>query len=372
MSNHQDSCTALGIGIMSGTPTILWGNPGQGKTAVLNQIADEYGMHMETVIASIREPSDFAGLPVVDAATGTVRLAPPNWAQRLKDSENGLVFYDEISTAPPAVQAALLRLILDNCVGDLQMPPGIRTVAAANPADIAAGGWELAPPMANRFLHLTWNLTADVVRDGFSVGWPSITLPNPEAQDVTRLVAEAKMLVGAFLGALPELVTQMPDSSEGSNLAFPTPRSWEQAATLYGFAMACGANSNVVQMLLTGSVGLAATGQFITYAADLDLPDPEVLLRNPERFVVPSDRGDKVYAIAASVYSAMANDNTPERWVACGRILAAVANANHADIAYTYGTRWANNRAGLAVPHAETVEALGPILTELGRWIQEG
>lgn len=375
MSDHQDTCTALGISIMANVPVILWGNPGQGKTSVLNEIADRYDMHLETVIASVREPSDFAGLPVVDAATGTVTLAPPRWARNLADhamaSDNalGIVFYDEISTAPPAVQAAMLRPILDNCVGDFQMPETVRTVAAANPADIAAGGWDLAPPMANRFLHLTWNLPADVVRDGFSVGWPTVDLPKPDPADVERLVRESRILVGSFVGARPELLTKMPSSTEG-NLGYPTPRSWEQVATLYGWAMACGANSDVVRMLVTGSVGVSATGEFLTYVANLDLPDPEELLAHPEKFVVPSERPDKVYAIVASVFSAMVNKNSKERWVNAGRILAAVANAGHADIAFTYGVRWTKNRVETATPHPETVAALGPVLTELGRLIK--
>lgn len=372
MSNHLDTCTALGIGIMANVPTILWGQPGQGKTSVLNQMAEDYKMHMETVIASVREPSDFAGLPVVDSATGTVRLAPPGWAQRLKDAVNGIAFYDEISTAPPAVQAALLRPVLDNCVGDLDMGRSIRTVAAANPADIAAGGWDLAPPMANRFLHLDWNLPADVVRDGFSVGWPTIELPYPDANDVENRVASAMILVGSFIGARPELVTRVPDTSEDSGLAFPTPRSWEQAAKLYGYALACGANGNVIQLLLAGSVGIGATGEFIAYVANLDLPDPEKLLADPESFVPPRDRGDKMYATVASVYAAMSNNNSKDRWIACGRILAEVANSGHADIAYTYGSRWANERVESAIPHPDTVKALTPVLGELGRIIKAG
>lgn len=369
MGNYKQTCDALAIGIMANVPTLLWGPPGQGKTSVLNKIAEDYEMHMETIIASVREPSDFAGLPIVDAATGSVALAPPNWALRLKDRGKGIAFYDEISTAAPATQAALLRPILDNCVGDCQMPAEIRTVGAANPADIAAGGWDLAPPMANRFLHLQWTLSADIVREGFSVGWPTIELPHPDDADVRRLTAESKILVGTFLGSRPELLTKMPDSSEQGNLAFPTPRSWEQAAKLYGYALACGADTEVIQMLLNGSVGTSATGEFITFVANLDLPDPEVLLRNPDSLVVPSDRGDKVYAILASVYAALSNNPTPERWINAGQIIGKIADAGHGDIAFTFGRRWAKARPDGAMPKPETVKSLGPILSELGKLV---
>lgn len=367
---HVDNCTALAVGIVSGVPTLLWGPPGQGKTSIINAIARQYSLHLETIIAAIREPSDFAGLPIVDSVTKTVSLAAPSWAQRLVDHEGGMAFYDEISTAPPATQAALLRPILEGWVGDVKLPDGVRTVAAANPADIAAGGWDLAAPLANRFLHLNWTLEADVIRDGFSTGWGEVELPQPDPEKVDALFREAKILVGAFIGARPELATRLPDSSDEAGRAWPSPRSWEQVAKLYAFANACDprlVNSNVVQMLVTGSVGVAAAGEFIAYVAQMDLPDPEDLLNDPESFRAPSDRGNKMYAICASVYSAVANNLTPERWINCGTILAKIADGGGADIAFSTGQKWTGIRPANAMPTSETVAALGPVLQELGR-----
>lgn len=55
---------------------------------------------MEAVIGSIREPGDFSGLPVIrDEET---RFAPPRWARRLAAAGSGLLFLDELTTAPPA------------------------------------------------------------------------------------------------------------------------------------------------------------------------------------------------------------------------------------------------------------------------------
>src|SRR4029078_2125098 len=126
----------------------------------------------ETVIASIREPADFAGLPVVSGAGATVAVefAPPRWARRLAAVETGLLFFDEISTAPPAVQAALLRVVLERTVGDLALPEGVAVVAAANPPEQGADGGGLTPPLANRFCHLDWPVDARAVADGFSGG----------------------------------------------------------------------------------------------------------------------------------------------------------------------------------------------------------
>jgi hypothetical protein len=65
--------------------------------------AEADGVPCETVIGSLREPSDFADLPVV--ADEGVRLEPPSWAKRLQAAQAGYLFLDELSTSPPAVQA---------------------------------------------------------------------------------------------------------------------------------------------------------------------------------------------------------------------------------------------------------------------------
>ena len=113
---------ALRIGIGARVPMLLWGAPGVGKTTVVRQLAENSQLPCELVIASIREPADFSGLPVVGADGRSVHLAPPAWATRLAEAGRGLLFLDEISTAPPAVQAALMRVVLERTVGELQLP----------------------------------------------------------------------------------------------------------------------------------------------------------------------------------------------------------------------------------------------------------
>jgi hypothetical protein len=374
---HTDTCNALGVALLANVPVILWGPPGQGKSSVIQELAAGMDAHLETVIASIREPSDFAGLPIVDPATRTASLAAPSWAIRLRDAvleegRLGIQFYDEVSTAPPATQAALLRPILEGVVGDLRLPDGVRTVAAANPPDVAADGWDLAPPVANRFLHLTWELDADTVREGFSTGWPSVGVPVVDEDAVRVLLDQTLALVGVFLGSKPELVTQMPRSSEEAGRAFPTPRSWEMAARLYAHARAAAVNSTVVTMLLAGTVGITAGGMFLNYLRELDLPDPETLLADPDALVVDRRRTDQTYAVAASVWAATSARNTPERWVNCGLVLAGIADAGSADIAFSYGRLWAAARPAGAMPTPRIVRGLAPILQELDLLVGKG
>ena len=142
MSPSQPAVEALGVAVAARVPVLLWGAPGTGKTSAIRAMAQTMGLPCETVIASIREPSDFAGLPIV--VGDGVRFAPPAWARRLAEAGHGLLFLDELSTAPPAVQAALLRVVLERVVGDLTLPDAVAVVAAANPPEQAADGWDLA------------------------------------------------------------------------------------------------------------------------------------------------------------------------------------------------------------------------------------
>src|SRR6201999_702329 len=164
------------------------------------------GWPCETGISSIREPSDFAGLPVVAGLDGATRVefAPPRGATRLADAGHGLVFFDEISTAPPAVQAALLRVVLERTVGDLTLPDEVAVVAAANPPEQAADGWDLSAPLANRFCHVDLPLHPRAVADGFVSGWPTPAPPRLRADWLTD-VPVSRSWIGGFLTVRPEL-----------------------------------------------------------------------------------------------------------------------------------------------------------------------
>src|ERR1039457_4899786 len=129
---------ALGVAVAARVPVLLWGAPGTGKTSVIRSMASGLGWPCETVIASIREPSDFAGLPVV-VGEG-VRFAPPTWARRLAEAGRGLLFLDELSTAPPAVQAAPLPGALERGGGGLGLPSRARRGPAAGAARSPPGG----------------------------------------------------------------------------------------------------------------------------------------------------------------------------------------------------------------------------------------
>ncbi|GAA2354210.1 ATPase AAA [Catellatospora methionotrophica] len=313
---------ALTLAVAADLPVLLWGEPGIGKTAALTQLAASLDLPLTTVIASVHEPSDFSGLPVVgdDPAVQGVPMAPPDWAVRLVRAGRGLLFLDELSTAPPAVQAALLRLVLERRVGALQLPPGVRIVAAANPRSSAADGWELSAPLANRFVHLQWVHDHDVVVRGLGGTWPRATLPRLDPERLAASVAYARRAVCALLTTRPALVHRLPNSETRRGGAWPSPRSWDMTLRLIAFATAAGTSREVLSMLVRGTVGDGPGLELLAGLDRLDLPDPETLLADPASAVLP-DRGDLRQAVLDGVVEAVRRQPDQSRWDAAWAVL---------------------------------------------------
>ncbi|HTJ36649.1 MAG TPA: MoxR family ATPase [Dactylosporangium sp.] len=324
---------ALTLAVAADLPVLLWGEPGIGKTAALNQLADALDLPLTTVIASVHEPSDFAGLPVLgeDPAVQGVPMAPPDWAVRLVRTGRGLLFLDELSTAPPAVQAALLRLVLERQVGALRLPPQVRIVAAANPRSSAADGWELSAPLANRFVHLQWTYDHDVVVRGLGGVWPRAELPRLDAARLRDAVAHARRAVCGLLSVRPTLVHKLPGAEARRGGAWPSPRSWEMALRLIAFATAAGASRDALSMLVRGTVGDGPGLELLAALDRMDLPDPEALLENPAAAVLP-ERGDMRQAALDAVVAAVRQRPTRQRWDAAWSLLAGAAETGPPDL----------------------------------------
>ena len=66
-----------------------------------------------------------------------------------------IVFFDEITNAPPAIQGYCFNIILDYEVNGIwKLPPNARVVAAGNEIDDSIAANELAEPLFSRFAHI--------------------------------------------------------------------------------------------------------------------------------------------------------------------------------------------------------------------------
>ncbi|MFC1434678.1 AAA family ATPase [Streptacidiphilus sp. N1-3] len=354
---------ALTLAVAADLPVLLWGEPGIGKTAALTQLAAALDLPLTTVIASVHEPSDFSGLPVVgdDPTEQGVPMAPPDWAVRLVRASRGLLFLDELSTAPPAVQAALLRLVLERRIGALQLPPGVRIVAAANPRSSAADGWELSPPLANRFVHLQWTHDHEVVVRGLGGTWPRATLPQLDPQRLPDAVAFARRAVCGLLAARPALVHRLPSTETRRGGPWPSPRSWEMSLCLIAFATAVGSSRDVLSLLVRGTVGDGPGLELLASLDRMDLPDPEALLADPAAAVLP-ERGDLRQAVLDGVVAAVRSRPEKCRWDAAWTLLVRAMETGAPDLVVVPATTLASlRRQDWEVP--ASIERLAGVVT---------
>jgi hypothetical protein len=88
-------------------------------------------------------------------------------------------------------------------------------------------------------------------------------------------------------------------------------------------------NRGLKAAALAGLIGDQAI-PFLEYAENLNLPDPEDILKDPRSLVLP-ERTDRAYAICYSLVGAVLNNNTADRWESA-MIALGVAGAKHADI----------------------------------------
>lgn len=360
MTSQDTTVEALGIAVAAKVPVLLWGAPGTGKSSVIRALAEAMGWPCETVIAAIREPSDFSGLPVV--VGGVVHFAPPRWAERLSAAGRGLLFLDEISTAPPAVQAALLRVVLERVVGDIELPGDVVVVAAANPPEQSADGWDLSAPLANRFCHLEWSVEPSVFAQGLAGGWDAPVVPAlPSGWE--EGVRATRSLVSAFVTVRPGLTCRVPTDAAHAGRGWPSPRTWDMAARLWAAAQAAGASTEAETALITGCVGEGPGVELLMWEMDMDLPNPEDVLADPEGFELP-ERGDRTYALLSAVASAVAARPTPDRWLAGWRVLGR-AGEKTPDVAAVAARVLAGCRPPGAVAPPE-VKLFAPLLKDAG------
>ncbi|MFD5930278.1 AAA family ATPase [Streptomyces sp. NPDC060333] len=358
----DEQLEALTLAVAADLPVLLWGEPGIGKTAALTQLAASFDLPLTTVIASVHEPTDFSGLPIVgeDPAANGVPMAPPQWAVELASAGRGLLFFDELSTATPAVQAALLRVVLERKVGTLQLPPGVRIVAAANPRASAADGWELSPPLANRFVHLYWVHDRDVVVRGLGGVWPRAELPRLDPAGLPEAVAFARRAVCGFLNARPTLIHRLPTTETKRGGAWPSPRSWEAAMTLLAFGTAASVSRDVLAMLVRGAVGDGPGLELLAHIDRMELPDPDSLLADPAAAELP-ERGDLRQATLEAVVAAVGARPERERWEAGWAVLVRALETGAPDLLVAPAKALAAlRRDGWEAP--ETVERLAAVV----------
>lgn len=258
-------------------PMFLWGAPGIGKSSIVRDMAEDKGLSLIDIRASLLDPTDLRGIPTVQ--DGRALWCPPEFLPS-DDQSEGILFFDELNAAPTLVQASLYQLTLDRRVGEYQLPEGWRIIAAGNRSEDASVTFRMPAALSNRFVHLDFEVDFD--------DWRAWAVSNSVHHRVV-----------AFLGTRREMLINM----DGAEKAFPTPRSWEM---LSDAAHRVGVSSAALDVFM-GIVGEGAAMEFIGFC-DTAITEEmiQVIIADPENAKLPEKLGDQ-YAMI-SYLCAVASD----------------------------------------------------------------
>ncbi|MBV2121518.1 MAG: MoxR family ATPase [Candidatus Thiodiazotropha taylori] len=257
------------------TPVMLWGPPGVGKSDMVREVAHKHQAPVIDIRLSQMEPSDLRGIPF--RTNGSVEWAIPSLLPNdERHGSQGILFLDEITSAPPTVSAAAYQLILDRRLGEYQVPEGWAIFAAGNRQGDRGVTYSMPAPLANRFSHFEVETNLD--------DWVAWAYRN---QIDERIIA--------FLRFRPELLFDFDPAH--NPVAFPSPRSWEFAhRALQKFID----HPQLLQGALQACVGPAAGVELHAFVSSLDkMPDLDAILRG-EEVSVPSEI-DLQYAVASAL-----------------------------------------------------------------------
>jgi hypothetical protein len=257
------------------TPVMLWGPPGVGKSDMVREVAQNHQAPVIDIRLSQMEPSDLRGIPF--RVNGSVEWAIPSiLPNRERHGATGILFLDEITSAPPTVSAAAYQLILDRRLGEYQVPDGWAIFAAGNRQGDRGVTYSMPAPLANRFSHFEVETNLD--------DWVAWAYRN----DIDERII-------AFLRFRPELLFDFDPAH--NPVAFPSPRSWEFAhRALRKFDH----HPHLLQGTLQACVGPAAGVELNAFVNSLDkMPDLDAIIAG-EAVPVP-DEIDLQYAIAAAL-----------------------------------------------------------------------
>jgi len=377
----REQSTAVLTAMRANVPVLLLGVPGIAKTAFLKAVTQALGWDLYVFMGSIRQPSDIIGYLAPDLERGVTRELPLEWAKRIgENAERGrttVVFLEELTTVFPAMQAAQLRFVHERRVGECYLGDSTRIVAAANPPEMAPGGFQLSPPMANRLVHLQWaedvdywadKMLEDFASDGISVAFD-------EAQATGEARNRWKALIHAYVKEhRRQHLVAMPTDKEGNVDEEKASGPWPSERSWYEYLLPCLSwldaaqglsrqlRESVQERLAVGSVG-AVGAEFLLWAQALDLTSAQDMLRKGDKYRVP-DRQDRAYAELANLAIFVGNqDPIPDKvWMSAWAVFAAAAKQGKAATAAAAARSLAAKATPQLPPVYEEIAAFRPLL----------
>jgi hypothetical protein len=303
-------------GVKAGLSQMIVGNPGLGKSALVNSLLDLKlfeGYKIITIIGSQKEPTDITGFPrLVDKpltngeSISVTEYAVQSWQFEIMKYKKIILFLDEFSNSNPAVQASMLQMLNEHeFPNGMKMPPETIIIGAMNPVETAADGYELSPPVANRLKFLPWEPPFESWANGLLDNWGHPNRIDEEEMKWRHRIVDFLRINPSLVYKLPSqrknngkgdtnpgFVYQFNDSAAETDIyksAYPSNRSWTNFAKELPFCFVKSKqgggdyNNDLILKSGNGIIGYEAANLFVKYinAKERDLPPVKDIIANP-------------------------------------------------------------------------------------------
>jgi len=257
-------------------PVLIKGAPGVGKTDLVTQACHATGTDLIVSHPVVDEPIDYKGLPALKE--DHAEFLPFGSLRKLIAADRPTVYFmDDLGQAPPAVQAAAMQLILARRINGFAVADDVCFLAATNRRQDKAGVAGILEPVKSRFV--------------------SIVELDPDVEEWAAWAAAHQMppeLV-AFIRFRPQLLFDFVPTSEMTNS--PCPRTVANVGRL----MVLGLPEPLEFEAYAGAAGEGFATELMGFLKICrQLPDPRLILLNPEEAFVPADPAT-LYAVCTAL-----------------------------------------------------------------------
>ena len=254
-------------------PVFIWGAPGIGKSAIVEQFASDVGLECVSLLGSQLAPEDIIGVPQI--VEGRSVFCPPRMIAR---EEPYCLFLDELNACSQEVQKAFYSLILERRIGEYRLPEGSIVVGAGNRAQDNAITKPMSSALLNRMFHV--ELRAD---SRLWLEWAAAHGIHPWVYD--------------YICARPDQLWSQPSKTEEP---FSTPRSWHMLSDALN-SCGSGVTEQEIAILANGCLTAAHATQFAAYVRQVRSQySLKRILNGEQRWPDRPEERDVLYFLAQS------------------------------------------------------------------------
>jgi len=266
------------------------GAPGGGKTSVVQQVAKELGVHYIEKHMPTMLVEDF-GVPDLIKDGNTFGYKIPDWfpakGTAYDDGKGGILCFDDRNQSNADLQKVLANICQAKNLHGVQMADGWMVVSTGNRQSDRAGSNRVLSHLRNRETVIEYETHLD--------DWTQWAIDNGVRSEVVSFIRFRTGLLHQF------------DPNLDVN---PTPRSWVEGVSPILDVVPKDAEFECFK----GAVGEGPAAEFTGYLKIYrNLPNPDVILMNPETAKVPTDPAT-LYALTGSL-AARATESNFDRLV---------------------------------------------------------